>query len=105
MYARVTTLSIRRDYIEQGIGIFEESVVPAARKQTGYRGILLLSDKPSGKIVSVSLWNSEKDALANERNQYYQEQLIKFMAMFSTGPIREGFNIDILDLGSDLYRI
>ena len=102
MYSRLTTLSVQREYIEQGIEIFEKSVVPAARRQVGYRGMLLLSDKQSGKIVSISFWDRKKSALANERNQYYQEQLIKFIAMFAAGPVREGFDVDVIDFSEDL---
>ena len=98
MFARITTMHVRTDFMERAIEIYRSSVVPAARKQRGFRGAVLLSDKGSGKGLSISLWDREADAVANEENNFYQEQLLKFMAMFAMGPAREGFEVDVLEL-------
>jgi hypothetical protein len=31
--------------------------------------------------------------LANEENRYYQEQLVKFMPLFLSDPVREGYEL------------
>ena len=95
MFARMTTLQIKPEYLEDAIRLFRRSVIPAARKQKGFRGACLLMDRPTGKGISVTFWRTEKDAQANEGNRYYQEQLVKFLNYFSAPPIREGFAVEI----------
>jgi heme-degrading monooxygenase HmoA len=95
MFARMTTMMIQPDRIDEAIAIYKKSVVPAAKKQKGYRGACLLTDVPAGKGISVTFWNSEKDALANEESLYYQEQLSKFLDIFSGPPIKEGYEVAV----------
>ena len=79
MYARLTIMQIKLDRIDEAIRLYKKSVVPAAKKQKGYMGASLLSDRASGKGLSITYWRNEKLALANEENLYYQEQLVKFL--------------------------
>lgn len=93
MYVRMTTLTFRADRADEGIRIFKESVVPAARAQRGFRGATLLADRPAGRCVALTFWDDEASALANEDNRYYQEQLVKFMPLFTSAPVREGYEV------------
>jgi hypothetical protein len=70
-------------------------VVPEAKKQKGYRGACFLIDRKLGKGISVTFWRNEGDAVANEENRYYQEQLVKFLSMFAGPPIREGYEVSV----------
>jgi len=82
-------------WVEEGIRIFEESVVPAARAQKGFRGITLLADRKAGRCVALTYWDDEASAAANEANLYYQEQLVKFLPLYTTPPVREGFRVEL----------
>jgi heme-degrading monooxygenase HmoA len=95
MYVRMTTLTFHSDRAEEGIRIFEDSVVPAARAQKGFRGVTLLADRPAGRCVALTFWDDEATALANEDNRYYQEQLVKFIPLFTSPPVREGYEVVI----------
>jgi heme-degrading monooxygenase HmoA len=95
MYARLTTLSFRTDLADEGLRIFETSVVPAARAQKGFRAAYLLGDRKTGRSVAVTLWDDEAAALANEQNRYYQEQLVKFLPIITSPPIKEGFEVEL----------
>jgi len=97
MYARLTIFQIKLEKIEEAIKLYKKSVIPAARLQKGYRGIYLLTDKKTGKGISMGLWNSEKNALANEENLFYQEQLVKFLDFYTMPPIREGYGVSLQD--------
>jgi len=90
MYARLTQLDIKPDKIDVAIEIYKKSVVPAARAQKGFMAIYLLTDRTTGKGYSISFWKTEQDALANERNLFYQEQLVKFIEFYKSQPVREG---------------
>lgn len=95
MYARLTTLSFRVEMADEGVRIFETSVVPAARAQRGFRAAYLLGDRKSGRSVAITLWDDEAAAVANEENRYYQEQLVKFLPIISSPPIKEGFEVEL----------
>jgi heme-degrading monooxygenase HmoA len=95
VFARMTIMMVRQDRIDEAIKVYTESVVPAAKKQKGYRGACLLTNLQEGKGISVTFWDSRRDAEANEDNLYYQEQLAKFLDMFSGPPIREGYDVAV----------
>lgn len=95
MFARLTTMSIKIDRIEDGIAIYRKSVIPAAKQQKGFMGAYLLSERSTGKAISITLWKTEEDAVANEKNLYYQEQLVKFIELFQSPPLREGYTVEV----------
>lgn len=95
MYVRITTLTFRTEMYDEGIRIFEESVIPAARGQKGFRGFYVLADRTTARCVAMTFWDDEAAAKANEENLYYQEQLVKFMPLYVTAPVREGYELVI----------
>jgi heme-degrading monooxygenase HmoA len=97
MYARVTTVYVRFDLIDKAIEIYCDSVIPAARLQKGFQSGTLLVDRENGKGLSITIWDSLEDIKANEENQYYQEQLLKMMVVFTADPIREEFEVVFQD--------
>jgi heme-degrading monooxygenase HmoA len=99
MFARMTILQVKLESVAEAIKRFRTVVVPEAKKQRGYRGACLLVDRAAGKGIAVTFWRSEKDALANEKSLFYQEQLVKFMEFFSGPPIRGGYEVAVHSLG------
>ena len=95
MLARVTIVQVDLNKFDETIGIYRDSVIPAAKSQKGYRGAYLLTDRKTGKGISITLWDSEEDAIANEQSGYYQEQLGKFKDFFTAPPVREGYEVSI----------
>ena len=95
MYARVTIVQIKSDKTDEAIKIYEDSVVPAAKSQNGYISAHLLVDRKAGtgKGISITVWDREVDAIANEQSGYYQKQLAKFKDIFSAPPVREGYEV------------
>ena len=97
MFARLTIVQMKSDKIDETRKIYEESVIPAAKSQKGYRGAYLLTDRKTGKGISMTLWDSEEEAVANEQSGYYQEQVSKFKEFFTAPPVREGYEVSIQD--------
>jgi quinol monooxygenase YgiN len=93
MYARITTAYLRKDLIDKAIKVFEDSIVPAAKKQEGFKSLTVFVDRDSGKSIVVSSWESQDNIEVNEQNQYYQEQLMKLMVTFTADPMRESFEV------------
>ena len=96
-FARVTITQSKIESFDEMVKLYSESVVPAAKSQKGYLGILLLTDRTTGKAISIALWESEEDAIANEKSGYYQEQVAKFKEYFTAAPVREGYEVSVKD--------
>jgi heme-degrading monooxygenase HmoA len=95
MYARLTTMHVKPEKIDEAIKTYRMSVVPAAKRQNGFIAAYLLTDRPTGRGISMTIWKTEDDALANEHSRYYQEQLVKFIELFQSPPIREGYTLSV----------
>ena len=97
MFARVTIIQVKSDKIDEAIKIYAEKVNPVRKAQKGSRGAYLLTDRKTGKGMAIALWDSEEDAIANEKSGYYQEQLSKFKDVFAAAPVREGYEVGFQD--------
>lgn len=60
MIARVNSAQATTDKIAELV-TFSEAQLPAAREAPGFKGLYLLADRASGKLVSISLWDSADD--------------------------------------------
>lgn len=95
MFARFTIIHTETEKVDEAAELFKESVVPAFETQKGYQAVYFLSDRKTGKNICVSIWKTEEDAISNEQSRLYQEQLVKFMDLFTEPPIREGYEVII----------
>ncbi len=95
MFARLTIVQVKVDKIDEVIKIYRDNVVPAAKSQKGYKGILMLTDRKTGKGISIAMWENEQDAIANEKSGYYQQQVGRFKDHFTKPPVQEGYEVSI----------
>ena len=94
-FARVTVTQVKPEKMEEVTNIYRESVVPEAKKQKGFRGIYSLRDSKTGKGLSIAIWDSEADAIANEQSGYYKAQVDKFKDFFTAKLVREGYIVTV----------
>ena len=92
MFARLTIVRTKVGKTDEAVEVSKESVVPAAKSQKGFVGAQLLTE-PNGKGIMMTFWDTEEDAIANEKSGYYQEQLAKFKDLFAAPPVHEGYNV------------
>lgn len=95
MYARVMTVQVQPGKSDEMIGMFRDSVVPAAKQQKGFKSGLLLTDRGTGKAISISLWDTEADMKTSEASGYIQEQPAKFGAILAAPPTTEHYEVSI----------
>ena len=95
MFARVSIIQFNTDKLDEMIKLFKDSVVSAAQAQKGSRGVYLFTDQKTGKGHAISLWESEEDAIENEKSGYYQEQVVKFKEYFTASPVTEGYEVSV----------
>ena len=97
MFVRQTIIHTAIDKIEEAAELFKESVIPVFRSQRGYQGASFISDRTTGKSICVSLWETVQNAITNEKSHVYQEQLVKFISLFTMDPFREGYELLVQD--------
>ena len=95
MYARVTIVQIQPGKVDEATRIYRDSVVPAAKQQKGFKGIYMLTDRNTGKGISIALWQTEADMKAGESSGYFQQQLAKFKDIFGAPPVREQYEVSV----------
>jgi heme-degrading monooxygenase HmoA len=66
-HARMTTLQVEPNKVDEGIRFFREQSLAAARRQPGFQGARLLIDRQAGKAYAVTLWESEAALRAAEQ--------------------------------------
>ncbi|MFC2160022.1 antibiotic biosynthesis monooxygenase family protein [Acidobacteriota bacterium] len=93
MFARLLRMHIKEDQTGRAAKIFKESVVPMCREQKGYSGSIFLCDEKTSTCLPITLWESEEDMAKTEESRFFQEQLVKFMSLFSEPPVKESFKV------------
>ena len=71
MFARVTRYTVRPERLPQGHRAIVEHLIPALRIQDGYNGGLLLANPDTGKMLTVSLWESEQEMHATDEASHW----------------------------------
>ena len=93
MFARTTVMQARPETLGDAARIFNESVLPAARRQPGFKGALFLTDPATGKGMSVTLWDTEQDLKAGEASDYFRQQIAKFAPLMAGPPVRDVYQV------------
>jgi heme-degrading monooxygenase HmoA len=76
MHARMSTFEGPPDMIDESLRQAREVVLPQAKEgDPGFKGIIALTDRQSGKMVGITFWESEEAMRATEEgaNQLREE--------------------------------
>jgi heme-degrading monooxygenase HmoA len=60
VFARVSEFEARPERLDEMNREGVEHVLPALKMQNGFNGGLVLADRQSGKVLAVTLWESEQ---------------------------------------------
>jgi len=96
MYARVTTTQFSPYRLDEAISIIRDHTVPAAQKQSGFKGYLLLVDRGTGKGITITLWEEEDDRqVTGPNSDYYRAEIGKVVPLLTDAPTVEDLEIVI----------
>ncbi len=70
VFARMFTIEGRREQFDDFARDGEEKILPALRRLDGFEGLLVLADRQNGKILVVTLWESEEAMRGGEEASY-----------------------------------
>ncbi|MFQ6026946.1 MAG: antibiotic biosynthesis monooxygenase family protein [Dehalococcoidia bacterium] len=85
MLARVSYGQVQPGKMYEFLGIYRDSIVPAAQQQSGYQGILVLTNHNTGKSLTITFWETEADAGSSESFGNLQDQRTKLLDVLA-GP-------------------
>ncbi len=97
MYTRVLIMKMEIERIDEASMLFEKSVIPLCKDQTGYKGAYFFADRKTGKCNMITIWDSEENMMATEKSRFFQEQVVKFLRFFTSNPIREAYEVVVED--------
>jgi heme-degrading monooxygenase HmoA len=66
MFASVSTYQGPPDQIDDGLRYAQENIVPSLQEVEGFEGVYLLVDRQSGKVLTITLWETEAALRASE---------------------------------------
>ena len=66
MHARVSIFEGSPDEIDEGLRQAREQVLPRARQMDGFKGLIALGDRQSGKTLGITFWESEEAMRTSE---------------------------------------
>jgi heme-degrading monooxygenase HmoA len=96
MFARVTKLQVNPAVQDDALKGYEEKVVPTVKSKKGFRGLYVLTNRKTGTWLTIGLWDSEADALADEQGGHYKERVNMGAEIFTAPPVVEGYDVSIL---------
>jgi heme-degrading monooxygenase HmoA len=71
-------------------------IFPAAERQPGFSGLVLMEDDLTGESVGLSVWESKEDMIAGQRSGYVQEQVEKASALLADPPTFKSFEVTVM---------
>ncbi len=96
MHARLVTFRVREGNLDQVIRIIRHAIIPAASRQPGFNGLVLISNPETSKAMTTTYWESEADMLASEDAEYFQEQISRVIALLRGPPQIEHYRVDAI---------
>jgi quinol monooxygenase YgiN len=93
MHARIGTLHVRPEHFESVSRILRETVMPAAQRQPGFSSFVVLANREEGKVVGISLWETEQNLLASEFGEYLQDQVSRVISLLRRPPEFESYEV------------
>jgi heme-degrading monooxygenase HmoA len=68
VYARVSVFAGSPDLIDEMLRQAQEVVLPQAKQDEGFKGLIALGDRQSGKTLGITFWESEEAMRASEED-------------------------------------
>jgi quinol monooxygenase YgiN len=83
MYTRVVSMQLKPNQAREFSDLFDKQILPALRKQPGFRDELLFVDPGGPEVVAISLWDSKANAETYNRATY--PEMLKTLAKVTDG--------------------
>ena len=87
--ARLSSLAGPPEGIDEGIRFIKQQIIPEANDLTGWKGIIALTDRTTGRTKTITFWDSEESLRATEeRANELRSQAAEALGESITGVVR-----------------
>ena len=93
MFARLVSAQVSVDKLNEGITIWKEKDMPLTESVKGYIGAYCLVDRKSGRVISLTLWDSEGDAITDEQSELHQRQVGMYKDLLIGEPTTQRYEV------------
>lgn len=93
MFARVTYVQAPEGKVEEGLTKWRENVLPVTMARDGFRGVLSMVDRESGKALSITFWDMSEDLFASTEAEYHLQAVARFGEFFAGAHEPENFEV------------
>jgi heme-degrading monooxygenase HmoA len=93
MHARVTTLELDPERLDEAVAQLEEQDLPTFKAIDGFRGFTLMLDRKSGKVVTTSYWATQDHMQASEDAMQAHRDRIAEIGNASADPEIDRFEV------------
>ena len=93
MYARVSEYAVPPEGQNEALRAVEEHIGPSLRMQSGYLGDWLFGDRENGRMLSVTLWETEEAMHATDEHAHWYRA---FGAQETGGEVRSTRFFEVL---------
>jgi quinol monooxygenase YgiN len=97
MEARVSSGQIRHGKMDEFVTMTKETVRQVYRKQKGFRGFMLLTDRSQNRAVAISLWETAQDRMTHEASDLYQNRVAEVAPLGDGRPTVEYLDAAIVE--------
>ena len=96
MEARVAIMEAKPGELTDAVGAFDTGTVQGARDLDGNRGLMVLSDPDTNRVLVISLWDTKEEA--DGANGYFERVAPNFGKHLTRRPERETFDVHVASL-------
>jgi len=97
MFARIVSAQVESNRLNEGSTIWKDKDMPLMESVKGYRGAYLLTERKTGKVISMTLWDREEDAIADEQSSLHQKQVDMYKGLLLGEPITQYYEVSARD--------
>jgi heme-degrading monooxygenase HmoA len=93
MKAGVVHYKFKDGKMEEAVDRWKEAVISQARKQKGYKGVMLLLDPSGNRGFDIGFWENEQDCIHYEESGLFQLLARDMEDLLVEKPSREKYDI------------
>ena len=93
MFARTTEMEVRPSVLEDILGILKDKVLPVTQTRAGMRSSSVLVERASGKVVVLTVWETQEAARADDTGKLIQQHIAELSRYVTSVMVTERYEV------------
>ncbi len=65
MFTRINTIKGKPERVDEVSRYYRDQVIPEFKKMHGFKKAYFLADRKTGRLIAITMWETEKDMLSS----------------------------------------